>query len=235
MKKIEKTNRVVNAFYAIFGTLPLLITLYLYPIIPNKIPIHYRFNGVIDVWGNKNELLIVPIIILLFVIFQPKLFRLNFNYETEDKVTKWNNYYFLIILNILVYTTLYVSINYETCLDRFSFYNFFSCSLCLFFAFIGNYIPSSNRSSSFSIKNKFTLENEVIWEKSHKFCGTLWLSGSIVFFTMFLFSNGYTLLIITIFMLAIFAILPVLYIYRLHKKYLKGSLIRKHKAIHYYN
>lgn len=235
MKKNKKTNKIVNAFYAIFGTLPLLITLYLYPVIPNKVPIHYRFDGVIDVWGNKNELLIVPIIILLFVILQAKLFKINFNYEPEDKVTRCNNYYFLIILNTLVYTTLYISINYETCLDRFSLYNFFSCSLCLFFAFIGNYIPSANRTSSFSIRNKFTLESEFIWKKSHKFCGSLWLSGGIVFFPMFLFSKGYILLIITIFMLVIFTMLPALYIYHLHRNYLKDSLIGKRKGIHNYN
>src|SRR5690606_23716908 len=113
------------AFYNIFGTLPLLITLYIYPLIPSKIPIHYWMNGTIDRWGSKNELFIVPIIIfLLFVILKPKLFSLSFNSEPEDKITRWNNYYFSIILNILVYTNIYISLNYETCLDNFNFYNF---------------------------------------------------------------------------------------------------------------
>lgn len=121
MSKIKNTNSIIKAFYAIFGTLPLLVTLYMYPLIPDKIPIHYWLNGTIDKWGSKYELFIVPIIILLFVYFQPKLFNQNFKNETDDKITTFNNYYFILILNILVYTTLYVSINFETCLNSFNF------------------------------------------------------------------------------------------------------------------
>ena len=107
MRKVKINMKLVKAYYIIFGTLPLLVTLYLYPLIPNKIPIHYWINGTIDRWGNKNELFLVPIIIfLLFVILKPKLFSLKFNSEYEDKLTRWTNYYFLMILNILVNTNI---------------------------------------------------------------------------------------------------------------------------------
>ena len=62
MKKLKKANNMNKAFYIIFGTLPLLITLYMYPSIPDKIPTHYWIDGTIDKWGSKNELLIAPII-----------------------------------------------------------------------------------------------------------------------------------------------------------------------------
>ena len=48
----------------------------------------------------------------------------------------------------------------------------------LYFGFCGNYIHHANRSSSFSIRTKYTLENEVIWQSTHKFCGALWVSGA---------------------------------------------------------
>ena len=100
MKILKKDINITKVFYSVFGSLPLLLTLYLYPLIPDNIPVHYWFDGSIDKWGNKNELFIVPIIILLFVCAQPKLFKLHFSYETEDNITKWSNYYFLLILNI---------------------------------------------------------------------------------------------------------------------------------------
>lgn len=224
MRKIKKTNSIVKAFYTIFGTLPLLVTLYMYPSIPDKIPIHYWLNGTIDKWGNKYELFIVPIIILLFVCFQSKLFNENFKNETEDKITRFNNYYFILTLNLLVYITLYVSRNFETCLNSFNFYNFFVCAICFIFGFLGSYITHANRSSSFSIRNKYTLENRIIWQRTHKFCGALWLSGSFVFFPMFLFSSGYILLVFAFLMIGIFTILPYAYIRYLHEKYLKGEL-----------
>lgn len=225
MRKVKKINKIVKAFYSICGTLPLLVTLYIYPSIPDKIPIHYWMNGTIDRWGSKNELFIVPMIIfLLFVILQPKLFYLSFNSESEDKITRWNNYYFLIILNILVYTNIYISLNYQTCLDNFNFYNFFACAICFLFGFYGNYIPNCSRTSNFSIRNKYTLENHIIWDKAHKFCGILWFTGSILFFPMLLFSNSYHLLIIVLIMICIFFISPIIYIKYLHEKYIKGQL-----------
>ncbi len=282
MKGLQNTNKAINLFYAVFGTLPLLITFFLYPIIPDRIPIHYYIDGIINGWGSKNQLFIVPLIILAFVIEQPKLFTLTFNHEQEDKITKYSNYFFLIILNILVYVTLpliilafvieqpklftltfnheqedkitkysnyffliilnilvyvtlYISINYETCLDKFNFYNFFSGSLSLIFAFIGNYIPYSKTSSSFSIKTKCTLKSELIWKKVHKFCGLLWLSGGIVFFPIFIFSNGYYLLFITLLMLLIFIIAPIIYIRYLNKKIINNKLLKKHKTVHQFH
>ncbi|WP_443081633.1 DUF1648 domain-containing protein [Terrisporobacter sp.] len=232
MKISKNTNKV---FYAIFSTLPLLATLFLYPIIPDRIPVHYYPDGVIDGWGSKNQLFIVPLIIITFVLVQPRLFTLTFNHKQEDSITKYNNYFFLIILNILVYITLYISINYETCLNKFNFFNFFSCSLCLIFGFIGNYIPYSKRNSSFSIRTKCTLKNELIWRKVHNFCGLVWLSGSIVFFPMFIFNNGYYLTFITLLMLLIFIISPIIYIHYLNKKSINDKFIKKHKTMRQYH
>ena len=78
MRRLKNANNLVKVFYSIFGTLPLLVTLYMYPLIPEKIPVHYWLDGTIDKWGSKNELFIVPIIILLFVCSQPRLFKLLF-------------------------------------------------------------------------------------------------------------------------------------------------------------
>lgn len=225
MRKSKKINKVVKIFYSVFGTLPLLITLYIYPAIPSQIPIHYWLNGNIDRWGSKNELFIIPIIIfLLFVILQRIIFSVNFYCELEDKITRWNNHYFLIILNILVYINIYVSLNYDTCLDNFNFYNFFACTICFLFGFYGSYIPNCSKASSFSIRNKYTLKNPIIWYKTHTFCGILWLTGSIVFFPMLLFSNNYYLLIILILMLCTFFIFPIVYMMYIYDKYTKGKL-----------
>ncbi|MEG0855929.1 MAG: DUF1648 domain-containing protein [Terrisporobacter sp.] len=224
MKKNLNKSNLVKATYAFFATLPLLITLYLYPLIPDKIPTHYWLDGTINRWGSKSELLIIPLIILIFVYCQPIIFRLNFNDKTEDKITRWHNIYFLLISNMLVYTTLYISLNFQNCLSTFNFYNFFCCSICIFFAFIGNYIQNCSRGSSFSIKIKYTLENQVIWNRTHKFCGILWLTGSIIFLPMFLFSNGYYLMILAILMTCIFVFAPIYYIHYLHEKYIKGEL-----------
>ena len=95
------------------------------------------------------------------------------------------------------------------------------------FTFFGNYIPYSSRSSSISIRVKYTLENSIIWSRVHRFCGFLWYSGSIVFFPMLLFSSQYYLLFLSIIMINIFLLCPFIYAYYLHKKFLKGELDKK--------
>lgn len=225
MRSAKKADKIVKTFYSVFGTLPLLITLYMYPSIPNKIPTHYWMNGIIDRWGSKNELFIVPLIIfLLFVILQKKIFSLNLNSESENKITRWNNYYFLIILNILVYINIYISLNYETCLYNFNLYNFLACAICFLFGFYGNYISNCSKVSSCSIRNKYTLKNSIIRYKALRFCGLLWLTSSTVFFPMLLFSNNYSLLIILILMLCTLFISPIIYVIYIHNKYTKGKL-----------
>lgn len=58
MRKVKKVNKIVNIFYVVFGTLPLLVTIYIYPLISNRIPIHYWINGTIDRWGSKMNYLL---------------------------------------------------------------------------------------------------------------------------------------------------------------------------------
>ena len=48
--------------------LPLLITIMLLRIVPDEIPAHYDTMGNIDRWGSKYELLILPIMIIVFQI-----------------------------------------------------------------------------------------------------------------------------------------------------------------------
>ena len=234
MMKLKKNNKLIKYICGVMGILPILVTLYLYPLIPDKIPIHYWLDGSIDKWGSKDELFIVPVLILLFAFIQPRFLKLNFNHEAEDRLTKLSNYHFLLVLNMLTYSSLYISMNYETCLSNFNLYNFFTCSICFIFAFVGNYLPDCNRSSSISIRIKYTLENEIIWYRLHRFCGFFWFSGSIVFFPMFLFSSGYLLLILSILMISLFLLLPFLYGRYLYNKNLKVQLTKGKNFQHSY-
>ena len=39
MRRFKKNNNLAKVFYSVFGSLPLLVTLYLYPLIPENIPV----------------------------------------------------------------------------------------------------------------------------------------------------------------------------------------------------
>ncbi len=50
------------------SVIPLTISLIILPIIPDTIPAHYNSAWEIDRWGSKYELLIIPIMTILFTL-----------------------------------------------------------------------------------------------------------------------------------------------------------------------
>ncbi len=59
--------------------------------IPDQVPGHYNIAGQVDRWGNKSELLAIPIIcgvlyvLLTLVTYYPPLWNLPLNIGKEDK------------------------------------------------------------------------------------------------------------------------------------------------------
>lgn len=53
----------------IIAMLPMVLTITVFRLIPNTIPMHYDLAGNIDRWGNKTESLFFPISILLITLF----------------------------------------------------------------------------------------------------------------------------------------------------------------------
>lgn len=52
----------------IIAVIPLIVTVILLPFIPERIPMHYNFNGEIDRWGSRAEQLIFPAAIILITL-----------------------------------------------------------------------------------------------------------------------------------------------------------------------
>ena len=53
---------IASVCYWILAVLPLLLTAAVYPAYPDVIPVHYNIEGVVDRYGGKIELFILPLI-----------------------------------------------------------------------------------------------------------------------------------------------------------------------------
>ena len=49
--------------------LPLVASLIALQFLPNVIPAHYNINNVVDRWGSKYEILILPVVTISFGLF----------------------------------------------------------------------------------------------------------------------------------------------------------------------
>lgn len=56
----------IKRLYSILTFLPLIVSIFACPILPQKIPVHYNLAGEVDRWGSRLEILIIPILTAVF-------------------------------------------------------------------------------------------------------------------------------------------------------------------------
>ncbi len=87
----------------------------------------------------------------------------------------------------------------------------------LMFIVIGNYLPKCKQNYTIGIKLPWTLNNEEVWNRTHRLCGRLWVAGGIVI-AMSAFLPEESMVIILTAVLAILIVVPVAYSWQLHNK-----------------
>ena len=55
----------IKRLYSILTFLPLVVSIFACPILPQKIPAHYNLAGEVDRWGSRQEILIIPILTMV--------------------------------------------------------------------------------------------------------------------------------------------------------------------------
>ena len=86
-------------------------------------------------------------------------------------------------------------------------------------ALLGNYFQVLRQNYFIGIKTPWTLENETVWNKTHKLGGILWVIGGILIaITAFFITATKPFMIVGGILLAIMTLAPVAYSYILHQK-----------------
>ena len=79
---------------------------------------------------------------------------------------------------------------------------------------IGNYLPKCKQNYTVGIKTPWTLNNEEVWNKTHKISGYLWVIGGFII-TISSFIGFESIMLVV---LIIIAFVPIVYSYILYKK-----------------
>lgn len=170
--------------------LPLIITLFILPNLPDNLIMHFNLAGEADRIGNKNELIILPLINILLGILLPILPNKN---PSASFFNKYSVEFTLVLINV------------------------FWTSLCLLLVLIGNYLPKIRSNSIIGIRTKWTLSNHDTWYKTHKFSGKLFVICGIVFAPVCFFTSSKISSIIFLTMLILLTITSTIYSYRIFK------------------
>tara|TARA_Y100000310_G_scaffold343979_1_gene454335 strand:- start:284 stop:925 length:642 start_codon:yes stop_codon:yes gene_type:complete len=168
--------------------LAVMLSLILYSYFPDQIASHWNAKGEVDDYMSKFwGVFLFPFIFIglyLIYLFIPKIDPLKKNLE------KFRNYFdslILVIMGFLFYVfilTMLWNLGF-----RFDMTKMIFPAIGFLFIFMGFVMPRFKRNWFVGIRTPWTISNDVVWNKTHRLGGKLFiLSGIIALFGIF-FSN----------------------------------------------
>ena len=195
--------------YLAVSLLPFVYLAYIWPSLPQRVPMHWNASGEIDRWGDKSETLMIPILMtgLVYVLFLI-LPKIDPKGKLESMGNKLNSFRMILtcFMSVLSIYVLY-SIKTHNADPKMLF-----PLLGLLFAFLGNYMKTMKPNYFIGFRTPWTLENEEVWKKTHKMGGMLWFIGGLLMTFTFLL-EGKTQLYTFMAILVVITIIPVVYSY----------------------
>ena len=195
--------------YLAVSLLPFVYLAYIWPSLPQRVPMHWNASGEIDRWGDKSETLMIPLLMtgLVYVLFLI-LPKIDPKGKLESMGNKLNSFRMILtcFMSVLSLYVLY-SIKTHNADPKMLF-----PLLGLLFAFLGNYMKTMKPNYFIGFRTPWTLENEEVWKKTHKMGGMLWFIGGLLMTFTFLL-EGKTQLYTFMAILVVITIIPVVYSY----------------------
>ena len=138
-----------------------ILSFYLYPKLPEKVPSHWNIKGEIDAWSGRDfAVFFYPALILLvyiFMTFLPLIDPLRKNYIRFSKLYFLFRTFFVAFFAGLYFYTIWAS------LGRPIGINYFIVPLISFlFIFIGLFLPKVKKNYFIGIRTPLLLKNKVI-------------------------------------------------------------------------
>ncbi|NYJ26162.1 SdpI family protein [Allomuricauda sp. ARW1Y1] len=196
--------------------LPFVYLAYVWNQLPAQVPMHYNIEGEIDRYGNKSELILIPIMtsLLIYLIFLAVPY-IDPKKQIQKMGGKYDTLKFIIttFMSILALFIIYTAKN-QTLTDPD--YILLGCGVL--FLILGNYFKTLKANYFIGIRTPWTLESESVWKQTHKLAGKIWFLGGLLIILSCLILDGKTNFIVFICITAIMVLVPVLYSYLLFRK-----------------
>lgn len=174
--------------------LPLIGSAIAVQFMPEKVPLHYDLSGNADRFGNRLELLMIPVMILLVMLvfivmisrFEKKAAgasndRERASAENNRRIAVGIAFAVLALLTgILAYTVIRILVKSGSGISQADFDDMKFTALLMSILFIvgGNLSSKTKPNSGIGLRLSWTEYNDVTWSKSNRFAGkTLCIAG----------------------------------------------------------
>jgi len=207
-----KNQTILRELLLILLTIiPIVYLLFSWSLLPEQMPIHFDFDGEPNGYGSKMVFIFLPLGLYLLLLVLPSIDPRKSNYEIFS-----DTYYKLRIILTVFIGTIDTVIIYNSLHGIEKMGLIIPILIMLIFTLLGNYMGNIRPNYFVGIKVPWTLNNDVVWIKTHKLAGKLWFWGGLVgIVTLFLVENS-TFVMLPI--ILIITIVPIVYSYIIYQK-----------------
>ena len=163
--------------------------IFVYPMLPDVIPIQWSTGGEVSNWGQKYMDLVLaalPIIILFLMVFLPEIDPRKENYKKHIHVSLLFTIGVTLLLIACSWLSVLAALGYNV-----NIHTLLPVAIGIMFIAFGNRIPQVRSNYFFGIKTPWTLANEDVWRKTHKMGGILFCIMGILFVIGALIDNSH--------------------------------------------
>ena len=145
--------------------------------LPQTIPAHYGVTGLVDRYGSKFELFILPVFSFVFGIFMFISAKSSSKHETStknnEKIVLIAGECFLGLFTVISFYMLYLAFNNVTNVysPDIELGNILCFHMGITMIVLGNIMPKAKKNSIVGFRCAWTLKSDEIWKKSQHFAG----------------------------------------------------------------
>lgn len=152
---------------------------YFYANFPDRVPMHWNFNGQVDGWGSKiTGAFVLPIVILvMYIMFLliPYLDPKKDRYEQFVKVYHLFKDYIIAFMVLVYFITGLAGLGYNMPVGLI-----IPIGVGILLILIGNYMAKIKMNWFMGIRTPWTLSSEEVWNKTHRMGGKIFILGGIL-------------------------------------------------------
>jgi immunity protein, SdpI family len=197
--------------------LQVLVAIVTYPFLPPMVPSHWNAAGQVDSYSPKlfNAILFPAMSIGIYVLLRvlnsisPRLG--NQSQRANKNIINLFLVGILLFMLIVQLATTAIALGAQIDITMI-----ISLALSVLFIFLGNYMGKLRRNFWGGIRTPWTITNETVWERTHRFAGILFVGGGVlgVAVSFLPFIRLYGIIVIAL----VASFLPVIYSYIVYQR-----------------
>ena len=170
MNKLKKLDLISLSLVALTIVFSIIILKYL----PDKMITHWDFEGNANGWSDKYFFTSLMSVMILFMYllfnFLPKIDPKKNNYIKFNDFYKSFQLIIILFLFLIYILTILINLGVDISVSKVV-----SLMVGLLFIYLGIYMKKIKSNWFVGIRTPWTLSNDIVWEKTHKFGGKIFV------------------------------------------------------------